>query len=207
MTSAILLAAGESVRMGQSKALLPWLGSTLLEFQLDSLLASGVEEVVVVLGHEAERLRPLIEAKPSVRTALNTNYRSGRSSSVIAGVSALSSATDAVLILGVDQPREPILLKKLIQAHKQDKALITIPTYRRKRGHPPIFSKKLFQEILSISEKKAGLEEVVHRHVQDVHEMEVEHPSVLLDLNSPAEYEKALLFLTDNEASDYLRGE
>ena len=98
--SAILTAAGESTRMAQPKPLLPWRGSTLIRCQIDSLLQGGVEEVVVVLGHMHEQVARHAEG-PGVRWVLNPDYRTGRASSIRAGLAALDPRTDAVVLLGV----------------------------------------------------------------------------------------------------------
>ena len=73
-TSAVLLAAGRSSRMGSLKATLPWRGTTLIEHQIRSLLDAGVDEVIVVLGHEANRLLPIIEAIEGAKRVVNTDY-------------------------------------------------------------------------------------------------------------------------------------
>ncbi|MEE9198817.1 MAG: NTP transferase domain-containing protein, partial [Dehalococcoidia bacterium] len=115
--SAILLAAGLSTRMERNKALLPWLGSTLLEYQLRQLARSRVKQTVLVLGHEAEILRPLASGVPGLRVAVNPHYEKGRAGSVVTGVKALDPCTSVVLILGVDQPRPAELIDQLIQSH------------------------------------------------------------------------------------------
>ncbi|MQF94116.1 MAG: hypothetical protein FI731_00360, partial [SAR202 cluster bacterium] len=70
-TWAILLAAGESSRMGQLKALLPWQGATLIEHQLHSLLNAGIDRVVVVLGHDVDRLKPIVDSVNGASWVLN----------------------------------------------------------------------------------------------------------------------------------------
>ena len=112
--SAILLAAGESTRMRQQKALLLWQGTTLIQYQVSSLLEAGVSQVVVVLGYRAERLRSLLEDTPGVQTVLNLRYRTGKSSSVRAGVRQVPLDASGVLVLSVDQPRSPELVRQVI---------------------------------------------------------------------------------------------
>ena len=86
---AILLAAGESTRMGRLKALLPWRGQTLLEHQVSALRDGGADRVIVVLGHRADELRPLVERNQGVTWTLNPDYRQGKTTSIKAGLSAL----------------------------------------------------------------------------------------------------------------------
>src|SRR3972149_3232873 len=96
---ALLLAAGESARMGRPKALLPWQGGTLVEFQIEQLLAGGVERVVLVLGHQAEAVRRGGSPHARATIVLNQDYATGKTSSVRAGLEAIPNHADAVLIL------------------------------------------------------------------------------------------------------------
>ena len=104
--SAILLAAGESTRMGRQKALLPWEGTTLLEYQLAQLAAvDEIREIIVVTGHEPDRITEIASAAERTRVAHNAAYRTGKVSSIKAGLAAVSPDADAILLLAVDQPR------------------------------------------------------------------------------------------------------
>ena len=85
----VLLAAGMSTRMGEPKGLLAWMGSTLVEYQLEQLGASRVEGVVVVLGHEAESVMGRVAGRMGVKVVVNREYERGRASSVVAGVGAV----------------------------------------------------------------------------------------------------------------------
>ncbi|HLB29194.1 MAG TPA: NTP transferase domain-containing protein, partial [Dehalococcoidia bacterium] len=149
--AAILLAAGESRRMGCPKALLDWDGRPLLAYQLAELDGSRVDRVVVVLGHRARDVRSLCrglqapkEAQregPShcvgalawagwVQVIVNPHYRQGPTTSIRAGVAALPPEVRALLVLRVDQPRPHILLDALVEAHLARASLITMPTYQ-----------------------------------------------------------------------------
>ena len=187
----MLLAAGESSRMGQPKALLPWRGQTLLEWQISSLARAGVGETVVVLGHLAEQVAPYVRGIPSLRSVVNHQYRKGKTTSIKAGVSNIDSSAEGVLILAVDQPRPWEVLSQIIQAHLREGASITVPTYEGRRGHPPIFASALFPKIRAISEKTLGLRQVMADHGTEVNEVEADSAVVLLDLNSPQDYEEA----------------
>jgi molybdenum cofactor cytidylyltransferase len=190
--SAILLAAGESTRMGRLKALLPWRGATLMEYQVNALIEAGVSEVVVVLGYRAETLRPLVERFPQARAVLNRRYRTGKSSSVRAGLRHADPDADAILVLAVDQPRSAEVVRRVIAAHAEMGTPITYPAYRGKGGHPILFSRTLVPEMLRIRESRQGLREVVERHRSEVAKLELDDPDVLLDLNKPEEYERAV---------------
>ena len=190
--AAVLLAAGESTRMGRLKALLPWHGTTLIQYQVSALLEAGVSEVVVVLGYRAETLRPLVEAYPNVSVVLNLRYRTGKSSSVKAGLRHISQDTEGILVLAVDQPRSVTVVREVMAAHRQLGAPITYPAYKGKGGHPIVFSAQLLPEMQAIRESRAGLREVVGRHRSEVSKIEMDDPDVLLDLNRPEDYERAV---------------
>jgi molybdenum cofactor cytidylyltransferase len=190
---ALLLAAGESRRMGQSKALLPWRGTTLLEYQVDALHSGGIQVVIVVLGHRAEGLKATVESKEWVTCVINPDYLQGKTTSIKAGLNALGQeALLALLILNVDQPRSPETIRHLLQQHQHGSFLITIPTYRGKGGHPIILDPSLLEELRLIREETLGIKAVTRRHQETTQRIEMENPEVLLDLNTPEEYRAAL---------------
>lgn len=187
--AALLLAAGESTRMGTPKPLLPWGGTTLVAYQVEQLLAGGVCAVVVVIGHEAERVRTALRGH-AVRIVQNPEYRLGRASSVRHGVAALPVYAEAALVLNVDQPRPAEVVRGVIAGHQEHGDLISIPTYQGKRGHPTVFAGFLFPEMGRVTEQNQGLREVVQRHADRVHLMELGHPLVVQDMNTPEDYER-----------------
>ncbi len=190
--------------MGRLKALLPWGGRTLLEHQAASILEAGAAAVIVVLGHQRDRLQPLVDRLDRVRHVYNPDYRLGKTTSLRAGIRALdgvgSGDDHAVLILNVDQARSPDAVRRIIALHAEGREdelrdrphLITVPTYRGKGGHPVVLSASLIPEMAEITEETLGLKAVVKRHAADTQRVEVDLPEVLLDLNTPLEYERAL---------------
>ena len=192
-TVAILLAAGESRRMATLKALLPWQGTTLLAHQVTALREAGVDLVVVVLGHQADRLKPIVSDREGVSWRLNPDYMRGKTTSIKAGLKALGpDRPSAVLILNVDQPRSPDTIRHLLQQHRAGERLITIPHHRGKGGHPIIVEAALLEELASIDEETLGMKAVVTRHQDSVLRVEMETPEVLWDLNTPEEYQAAV---------------
>ena len=191
--AAILLAAGESRRMGSLKALLPWQGSTLLAHQISSLRLAGIDPVVVVLGHQAGQLRPLVEGKEGVIWQLNPDYWQGKTTSIKAGLNALGPGQpSAILILNVDQPRSAETIRLLLQQHRDGGRSITIPRYRGKGGHPIVVDSALLEELKMIDEESLGVKAVVRRHQEATLLVEMDTPEVLWDLNTPEEYQAAL---------------
>jgi molybdenum cofactor cytidylyltransferase len=190
--SVILLAAGASTRMGRQKALLLWHGTTLLAYQLAQLAAvDPVREIIVVTGHEPDRITAIVTAAPRSRAVHNAAYHTGKVSSIKAGLSAISAAADAIMLLAVDQPRPAVLLSAVVDAHFASGGLITVPTQGEHRGHPVIFDRSLLPELLAITEETQGIRAVMKAHVRDTHEVAVADPAVHLDLNSPADVEAA----------------
>jgi molybdenum cofactor cytidylyltransferase len=193
--------------MGSPKALLPWPpggpGVTLIEYQVAQIRAGRCSETVVVLGAGAERLaqqlgvrvggQPAEEpAGGGLRLVLNPDYRSGKCSSIRAGVAALSAEATGALILAVDQPRPAWMLDRVVGAFEAGSAPVVVPTHDGRRGHPPLFAASLFPELQALSEERQGLREVLLRHSSEVKSVEVESPLIHVNLNRPEDYEAAL---------------
>ena len=141
MMTAIVPAAGMSVRMGQSKLLLHYRGKPLIAHAVDTLLASMVDEIVVVIGHEAEKVREGVAGRP-VRFIENADYRLGLSTSVRAGFEAVSSSSGAIMVYLADQPlleAEEVnsLIRAYAEARKTNKSIV-VPFFRGRRGNPVI---------------------------------------------------------------------
>ena len=188
--TAILTAAGESTRMGTPKPLLEWQGTTMLEYQVASLLKGGADDVIVVLGHRAGEIQPLVN-ETRARGVVNADYAAGRSSSVVAGVRELAADVETVLLLAVDQPRPPEVVAAVLGAHLGVGAIITSPLYKARGGHPLVFDASLRHELESITEAGEGLRQVFRSHRHEVNEFDIDDPVVRLDLNTPEQYEEA----------------
>ncbi len=190
---AILLAAGESSRMGHLKALLPWRGQSLLEHQVSALREGGVDRVVVVVGHRAEELIPLVESRKGAAWVLNPDYMQGKTTSIRTGLSALDAdAVSEILLLNVDQPRSAGDIAHILDTHRSNCYPITIPTYRGKGGHPVVLSAALLDELRNIDEETQGIKAVVRARPKAVNRVSLENPEILLDLNTPEQYREAV---------------
>ena len=174
--------------MGRPKALLPWGATTLIEYQVRELLAARCE-VIVVLGHAADEIRPHVP--PEARMVVNEAYQEGRASSLRAGAAALPDDADTIIVLNVDQPRPRDVIEALVAAHRTGGALVIIPTHKGKHGHPPVLSGALLPELRAASEEAQGLRGVIAAHEGGLRELEVDTPIVLLDLNTEDDYQQA----------------
>ncbi len=175
--------------MGEMKALLPWQGTTLLRYQASTLQRAGLSPLVVVLGHRAKELEGQLAGIPGVKPVVNANYAQGRSGSIKAGLSALKPCeAEALLVLGVDQPRRAGTVERVIKERQRLRPLITAPAHRGRGGHPIILSCQLMGELMAISEEEQGLKAVTRRHRGETHWVEMEDDEALLDLNSKEEY-------------------
>lgn len=147
----IVLAAGESTRMGRPKQLLPAGGGTLLERILDEALRSDLDEVILVLGHLFEDIRAVLGQvleHPKLKVIQNRQYKQGISSSIIAGLSEAEESHDHVMILLADMPHiDANLIDLLVRRYIDSRLPLGAIKLKTKRTHPVIFSRKLFHEL------------------------------------------------------------
>jgi molybdenum cofactor cytidylyltransferase len=187
MISAILLAAGESNRMGQPKQLMPFGQSTIVERTVDNLLNSAVSETIVVLGYRDEDVRKTIAGKP-VKIATNPDYQQGMSTSIIAGLKQVNKRARAVLIALGDQPFvNSQTITSLVEAFIANSRGIIIPVYQGTRGNPVIIAIKYKGELLNLKGDVGG-REIIKRHPDDVLEVAVNCEGVLLDIDTMENY-------------------
>jgi len=128
--------------------------------------------------------------RPALTVVPNPDYPAGKSTSLIAGAAAADPAHD-LLVAAVDQPRPAALLGRLLAAHREQAALITVPGAAGRRGHPPLFAPALRPELLAVTEAGQGLREVMRRHVAQVLVVPWATPVPLLNLNTPQDYRLA----------------
>lgn len=187
--TAVILAAGRSSRMGMLKPLLPLGRETVIERVIHIFRSAGIPDILVVIGHGAERLTPLLKKK-FVRWVINENYDEGMFSSVQAGVKRLHQCSRAFFLHPVDIPLIRIsTLQKLMDTFREGKADIYRPCYQGKRGHPPLIAPVLVPYILEFKEP-GGLRSLLSRHEERSLDVECDDPGVLKDLNTPEDYEE-----------------
>jgi molybdenum cofactor cytidylyltransferase len=189
MIAAVVLSAGESSRMGRPKALLPIDGQTFIERIVDALKKTSVGKVFVVLGHNASKLKVRIAHLP-LQILINPDYKLGQLSSLQVAVRNLQSDPDCdgMLVHLVDHPYiESSLVEEMISRFYESKKLIVVPSCRGKRGHPVIFSRKLFEELLR-APLDQGAKAVVNAHRDETLEMETGEDGITVDIDTPELY-------------------
>ena len=189
MISAILLAAGESKRMGELKQLMPFgQNTTIVEQAIDNLLSAAVSEVIVVVGYRAEEVIKSIVGKP-VKIAINPNYRQGMSTSIIAGLNLVDSRAQAVMLTLGDQPliNSQTINRLIEEFHNHDRG-IAIPTYQGRRGHPIIFAIKYKEKLLELKGDIGG-RQIVKDHPDDILEVAVNAGGIITDIDTISDYQ------------------
>ncbi len=190
MISAIVLAGGTSSRFGEPKPLAIVGDRPLLEHVLDSVRHSQVGQIVVVLGHEAERVHQAV-ALDGATVVLNRDYAAGMSTSIRAGLGALDPRSEAFLVVLGDQPFiSPATLDVLIDQRSRSGAKILIPTFRGFRGNPVLVDRSLSAAVMSLS-GDVGCRAIFGDHGDEILEVPVNDPGVLLDLDTKEDLERA----------------
>jgi len=189
--AAIILAAGESRRMGKPKALLACQGTTFLGHLLRVTAHPGIGIRRVVLGAGADEIRRAANLAPEA-VVLNQDWQRGQLSSLLAGLRSLpEGGTDGVLVCPVDQPLiSALLVDRLIKAFRSQGRPIVMPTFQGHRGHPVIFAASLYAELLA-APINVGARAVVWAHQKDLYELPTDEEGVVLNLNDPADIARA----------------
>lgn len=219
MNVAIILAAGESRRMGEPKQLLPFGDKTMLECVIAAFASPPIDEILVVLGHKAGEIvaghkhvaagfslrsprtregcgyrnpRPRVRfASPRLRFVRNPRYRHGMFTSVQAGLRALPKGAKRVLIALCDQPRlKRRTVERLIAEFKKKRRKILIPVHGGRQGHPLLFAARYVPEILAL-DGSLTLKHFLANHPDDIARLPVEDEGVLMDIDEPSDYRNA----------------
>ena len=188
----VILAAGQSSRMGRPKALLPAgpAGPSFVRRLSDALLAGGVADVIVVGRPDDRALESEVESLGTgVRYVVNPHAETGQLSSVIAGVNAADRpGVHGVLVTPVDSPLVlPDTVRALLTAFASHRAAIVRATWHGRHGHPVIFGRGVF-DALRHADPAVGAKAVVHAHASDLIDVEVDDPGVLHDIDGPDDY-------------------
>lgn len=189
---AVILAAGESRRMGTPKALLPYRGKTFIEHLLEITRHPRIAARRIVLGAHLDQIRAKLPGEAASIVA-NPDWRQGQLSSIQAAIRTIPADETAGLVLcPVDHPLfSPKLIAQLIDAFDSTGQLVVLPVYHGRRGHPVIFAASLYPELLAAS-PAIGAREVVWAHAAQLHEVPTEEEGVVLNINDPETLRRAL---------------
>jgi molybdenum cofactor cytidylyltransferase len=189
MNVAIILAAGESRRMGEPKQLLPFGNKTMLECVLDAFDSPKIAQTIVVLGHKADVIGSRI-GYTRAKIVQNPSFAKGMFTSVQAGLRALPRGAKVVLIALCDQPRlKRATVEKLVVTFERQKHKILVPSIDGRQGHPLLLSARYLKEILAMDETLT-LKHFLANHDDDIARLVVDDKSVLVDIDDRATYNR-----------------
>ena len=200
---AVILAAGRSSRMGEAKQLLRLGEHTVLGQVLENVRGSGVKDIVLVLGHEAEKIRERISTE-NLNVVINESYQQGMGTSLGAGLAALPPGVDAALIILADQPFiRPKTLGLIMDQYKRSSAQIVIPTYKGFRGNPVLLDRSVFSEVMALT-GDIGCRAIFGNHLEGIVKQPVEDIGILLDLDDKEDFELMRDFRTGSVSEKVL---
>jgi molybdenum cofactor cytidylyltransferase len=191
MISAIILAAGQSKRMGQPKMLLPWGKSTVIEHVISTFLNAGIEDVIVVTGGARELVEGIISQYP-VRKTHNAGYEAGEMlSSIQCALRTMPYQAQAALIGLGDQPQvEEKNVRLIHEEFRASQSRLIVPSFTMRRGHPWLIGRPLWNEILDLKPPESP-RDFLTRHADEIHYVSVDAPSILADLDTQEDYERS----------------
>lgn len=189
MIGAIVLAAGQSRRMGAQKLLLPWSGQPLVAHVVDQVLGSPTRPVIVVVSHEEPAIAAALAGRP-VTLVHNPVPGSEMLASVRCGLQALGPACQAALVVLGDQPgvTSP-LIGRLIVALQNRPASIVVPQFQGRRGHPILLPQRFFAAVLQRYDG-IGLRGLLREYPHDVTEVPIDASQALDDMDTPDDYRR-----------------
>lgn len=200
----IILAAGRSSRMGTPKALLPVSadpGDLMVTRVVETLRKAEVDDVVVVLGYEAETIGRLLETRAgSVRIVINDDYQRGQLSSLLSGLNVVERpGVEAMLVTLVDVPLVAgATVRRLLEAYRSTRKPIVRPVYRSRHGHPVIFDRSMFVA-LRHADPARGAKAVIHDNRERICDVPVDDEGCVTDIDTPEEYFNATGLRLPNE--------
>ena len=187
--SGLVLGAGASTRLGQPKQLLPYKGTTMLEWVVgQAQRAEALDEVVVVLGRAADEVRKRVDFVGAT-VVDNPVFGEGCASSYRAGISAIDAKSDAIMILLGDQPGVgPEIIDRVAEVFRQGSDQIVLASYRGRKGHPMLFARQLFDKLVDLHGDKAAWKLVdANPHLLGAAELDMPFPE---DINTLEDFER-----------------
>jgi len=191
MISAIILAGGESKRMGRPKMLLPWGTDSVLGHVISVFEAAGVEDILVVTGGAHEQLVSHLADRANVRTAFNPDYAQGEMlSSIKCGLAGLGLETDAALIGLGDQPQvQEMTVRRVCAAYLDRESALVVPSYHMHRGHPWLIARALWSEFIDVGPNQTA-RDFLNANARKIEYLNIDSPSLIEDLDTPGDYQR-----------------
>jgi molybdenum cofactor cytidylyltransferase len=204
-TAGIILAAGESTRFGEPKQLLRLGGRFLIEWVLTAALNSKLDQVLLVLGFEHERIRRSLFSStthPKCEILVNHEYRDGQSTSLKAGILRIRSQFPSVMFLLGDQPLvDTALINLLLDRYKGSEKPICVPTHAGARGNPTLFASSFYPAILNLA-SDTGARNLIADHPDQVLAVEIPDARVFLDIDHQEDVSKIARLLESRRPSE-----
>jgi molybdenum cofactor cytidylyltransferase len=151
LIAGVVLAAGSSTRLGRPKQLLELDGRPLLQHVIDAAAEAGLDEIVVVIGHEADRVADALQLPPTGRCVVNDDYAQGQSTSLRSGLDATGPGCTAAVILLGDQPRvTSVMIRKMLAAWRRGDRPVARAFYSDKPGHPVVIGRDVWKEVTAV---------------------------------------------------------
>jgi molybdenum cofactor cytidylyltransferase len=187
---AVVLAAGQSTRMGQAKQVLPWGKHTVIEQVNSTLIQAGISEIVVVTGAAREQVEARLRTLP-VNLVHNPDYSTAEMvTSLQVGIRSLSPAVEALLVVLGDQPGiEAGVVRAVVKAYRAGESRLVVPSYEKRRGHPWLADQSLWPDLMALREEKT-LRDFLNEHADEIEYVNIDSPSILKDVDTPEDYRR-----------------
>jgi len=187
MISAILLAAGQSKRMGGENKLTKEIqGTPLIKHSVKNILASSIDELIVVLGYQKEIIEKIIDKNEKVKFVFNKNFESGMASSIKTGLNHLSEKTEAFFICLGDMPMVSYDIYNQLIKSKDNKKII-VPTYKKQQGNPVLFDKSMKEKVIDVS-GDVGAKKIFELNKDKILNLEINNQSITKSFNTQDDF-------------------
>ena len=198
MISAILLAAGQSKRMnGENKLTKGIQGIPLIKLSVKNILASSINELIVVLGYQKEIIEKLIDRNEKIKFVFNKDFENGMASSIKTGLNNLSEKTEAFFICLGDMPMVNHDIYNQLIKSKDNKEII-VPTYKGQQGNPILFAKSMKEKIMDIT-GDIGAKKILELNKDKILSLDINDQSIVKSFNTQDDFSSLQFCYLDRE--------
>lgn len=199
--AAIIIAAGYSSRMDGFKPLLKFGNETAVEKVVKTYEQAGVDQIILVMGHRFEEIKPLFENK-DVHCVVNENFKQGMYTSIVKGLSQTRDSIDGYFIHPVDIPLIKVqTIRTLMSFFEKTEKGIVYPCFFEKRGHPPLIDKR-YKKLILENNEGGGLKKLLEKHDDDAVNIPLADESILMDMDTPTDYEELIRYASQTAPND-----